>query len=301
MDGTVASFDSTLVAHRPGVARRGELAVIIDAQIHIWDADRPDRPWPKSGSGGRTPHPQRDTPLTAIEVLEEMDRAGVAGAILIPPSWEGERNDLALAAAQKWPNRFAVMGRIADDAPAEAVEEVARQPGMLGLRIILAPETAWASQGLTHPLWSAAASNNVPLMIAPVMHLALVADIVKNYPTLKITLDHLGTAYTPNIRSHWSQFDLTLALATAPNVSVKLTALPCYSERAYPWDDVVPYCQKLFAAYAAERLFWGSDLSRLPCPYGDLVQFFLTDIPWLKGRDLELVMGEALRTWLEWR
>jgi L-fuconolactonase len=33
--------------------------------------------------------------------------------IIVPPSWEGERNDLALVAARLHPDRFAVMGRLA--------------------------------------------------------------------------------------------------------------------------------------------------------------------------------------------
>jgi hypothetical protein len=28
---------------------------------------------------------------------------------------------------------------------------------------------------------------------------------------------------------------------------------------------------------------------------------FTEEIPWLKGRDLELVMGEAICDWLGWR
>jgi hypothetical protein len=40
-----------------------------------------------------------------------MDAAGVDHAIIIPPLWEGDRNDLAMGAALLHPDRFAVMGR----------------------------------------------------------------------------------------------------------------------------------------------------------------------------------------------
>ena len=43
--------------------------------------------------------------------LKEMDAAGVARVVIVPPSWEGDRNDLALEAARLHPDRFAVMGR----------------------------------------------------------------------------------------------------------------------------------------------------------------------------------------------
>ena len=92
--------------------------MIVDSQVHIWAADTPERPWPP-GEAARAHQP---TPLTAEGLLEKMDAAGVARAILVPPSWEGDRNDVVLAAAHRYPERFAVMGRISLEAP-ESREE----------------------------------------------------------------------------------------------------------------------------------------------------------------------------------
>ena len=85
---------------------------IVDAQVHIWGADTPARPWPKRGE------PQRPIPLGKDDLLREMDAAGVDRAIIVPPSWEGDRNDLATEAAIAHPFRFATMGRIDPQAPA---------------------------------------------------------------------------------------------------------------------------------------------------------------------------------------
>src|SRR5689334_20789205 len=81
---------------------------IVDAQVHIWGADRPDRPWP----AGRSGHAQKPYAVTKEMVLEAMNDAGVDRAVLIPPSWEGDYNDLVLEAARWHPDRFAAMGRI---------------------------------------------------------------------------------------------------------------------------------------------------------------------------------------------
>ncbi len=65
-----------------------------------------------------------------------MDAAGVGRVVIVPPSIEGTRNDLALAAAQAHPDRFAVMGKISEKDP-RSPERLAKwrsQPGMLGLR-----------------------------------------------------------------------------------------------------------------------------------------------------------------------
>ena len=92
------------VSERSITGRAGML--IVDAQVHIWGPDTPQRPWPK---GRAAPH--RAQPFSRDDLLQEMDAAGVARVVIVPPSWEGDRNDLALAAARLHPDRFAVMGR----------------------------------------------------------------------------------------------------------------------------------------------------------------------------------------------
>ncbi len=69
-------------------------------------------------------------------MLREMDAAGVDRAVIAPPVWEGVRNDYALAAAQRHPDRFAVMGRVDLNNPAsrELIPTWREQPGMLGFR-----------------------------------------------------------------------------------------------------------------------------------------------------------------------
>ena len=47
---------------------------IVDAQVHIWGADTPDRPWPP----GRAHQVQKPYPVTKDVLLGEMDTAGVS-------------------------------------------------------------------------------------------------------------------------------------------------------------------------------------------------------------------------------
>lgn len=273
--------------------------MIIDSQIHIWAANSQNRPWPPSGAGGRTAEPHRAQPYTAQEVLRAMDRAGVDRAILIPPSWEGEYNDVVLAAARAAPTRFAVMGRIADDADPEVALNWLSQPGMMGARIILARGSAWVWRGAEHPFWRMAAETEIPVMLATAGRTDIAEDIARRHPRLRIALDHMGTGILRPGFDPFADAQQVFDLARLPNVSVKLSALPCYSNEPRPWADLTPYVRRLYDFYGARRLFWGSDLSRLPCSYVDLVQHFLHDIPWLKGRDLDDVMGEALAAWLQ--
>src|SRR3981081_171310 len=106
--------------------------MIVDSQVHIWAADTPERPWPP-GEAARAHHP---TPLTAEGLLAKMDAAVAARDSHVPPSWEGDRNGVVLAASHRYPERFAVMGRISLEAP-ESREEflpLTRTDGMRGLR-----------------------------------------------------------------------------------------------------------------------------------------------------------------------
>jgi L-fuconolactonase len=109
--------------------------LIADAQVHIWGADTPDRPWPP----GQAHRAHRPLPFSKDELLAEMAAAGVDRAVIVPPSWEGDRNDLALAAAKAHPDKFAVMGRPPlDKRDPRALDHWRDQTGMLGIRVTTA-------------------------------------------------------------------------------------------------------------------------------------------------------------------
>ena len=105
--------------------------IITDSGLHIWRAETPDRPW----QPGRTAH--LDTPIGYEDLSARMAAAGVHRAILIPPSWEGERADYSLEAVARYPDRFAIMGRLPINKPEARgmLETWKDQPGMLGVRL----------------------------------------------------------------------------------------------------------------------------------------------------------------------
>src|SRR5439155_1130095 len=163
----------------------------VDAQVHIWGADTRDRPWPP----GRAHQAQKPYPVTRDLVLAGMKEAGVDRAVLVPPSWEGDRNDLALEAARLYPDRFAVMGRLA----------------------------------------------------------------------------------------------------------IKASALPCYSTEPYPFRGLHKHIRQVYDAFGPRRMFWGTDWTRLTCPWRQAVTLFTEELPWLPGEDTEWIMGRAICEWLGWQ
>src|SRR6266581_3258922 len=112
--------------------------LITDAQIHVWEVDRPDRPWPKPQRG----EAQRPNGYYPEDAVRDMDAAGVDRAVIVPPVVVGENNATALEAAERYPGRFAVMGKI-DVNAADALKQLdawLRQPNMLGIRLTFRAE-----------------------------------------------------------------------------------------------------------------------------------------------------------------
>jgi predicted TIM-barrel fold metal-dependent hydrolase len=143
--------------------------MIVDSAVHVWRPEAPDRPW----MPGRKAHLQQ--PLTYDRLITMMNEAGVSSAVLVPPSWEGDRNDYSLEAAQKYPNRFAVMGRFAINKPEERakLETWHTQKGMLGIRLTLHHEwdRGWMLDGTADWFWPAAERLGIPVMLyAPLGH-----------------------------------------------------------------------------------------------------------------------------------
>ena len=131
---------------------------IIDAQIHIWS----QTVTPPSGLHRKVEK------FTAEEALKEMDEAGVDAALIHPPySWDPTSNQLALAAAQKYPDRFAVMGQFELDDPESRKRIVGwrNQPGMMGLRwALLYPDQQKAlHEGRLDWVWPAAEKEGIPV------------------------------------------------------------------------------------------------------------------------------------------
>ena len=273
---------------------------IVDAQVHVWGANTPERPWPARA------HAHRDPPWSAEEVLREMDRAGVAGAIIVPPSWEGDRNDLGIAAARAHPKRFAVMGRFDPDAPGarQALPRWREQPGMLGLRFSF--HTPLLRQpfldGRFDWVWGEAERLDLPIMV--LLHHAYLdrlVPVIQAHPRLRLVIDHLGLVNGEKDAHAFRGLDELLALARFPNVAAKASALPSYTDSKFPYTGLHPYVRRVHEAFGARRMFWGTDLSRLPCTYREAVAMFTEHMPWLPQPDLEWIMGRGVRQWLDWK
>jgi predicted TIM-barrel fold metal-dependent hydrolase len=83
-------------------------------------------------------------------------------------------------------------------------------------------------------------------------------------------------------------------------VSVKATGAPSYSSQSYPYADIQDHLHRIYDAFGPERMFWGTDITRMPCPWKQCLSLFTEELPWLSERDQELIMGRALCDILGW-
>jgi predicted TIM-barrel fold metal-dependent hydrolase len=274
---------------------------VVDAQVHVWLPEGPDRPWP-AGGAERALAMHRHEPISGPALLAEMRDAGVDRAVLVPPFFEGHRNDYAVACATEAPEAFRVMARVdlrtGDPGP---VRELLRDPVVAGIRLVFLPADAGrVDDPAAEWLWAFAEEEDVPVMLLASGQLGALGDLARARPGLRLAVDHLGLTGQHTDAAIAPEIAELVALAALDNVSVKATAAPCYSTEPYPYPALHPFLRQLYDAFGPERLFWGSDLSRLRGSYPDLVRLFREELDFLAPDDVEAIMGRSVLAWLDW-
>jgi L-fuconolactonase len=274
---------------------------VVDAQVHVWRPEAPDRPWPPGGAErARAMH--RHQPITGSGLLTEMRDAGVDRAVLVPPFFEGYRNDYAVACATEAPESFRVMARVdLRTGDPGSVRELLRSPVVAGVRLVFLPADAGrVDDPAAEWFWSFAEAEDVPVMLLASGQLDALGDLARARPGLRLAVDHLGLTGQATDAAIGPEIGQLVALAELDNVSVKATAAPCYSTEPYPYPALHPFLRQLYDDFGPDRLFWGSDLSRLRGSYADLVRLFREELDFLSGADGDAVMGGSVLRWLDW-
>jgi predicted TIM-barrel fold metal-dependent hydrolase len=276
---------------------------IVDGQVHFWKANSPDWPWTP---GAR---PQLPEPFTIERALPMMDEAGVDRVVIVPPTLN-DRNDYALEAAKRYPDRFGVMGRIRlqDPKSAALLPTWKQQPGMLGVRVTFntPPTLAWLSDGTADWFWPAAEKAGLAVMFLAGGEVPRFAHIAERHPQLTLIIDHMGlnsssrdNRITENIPA---AIDQAIALAKYPNVSIKLSGALGNSLEPYPFRDMTASLRRVFDAYGPQRCHWATDVtnSLAKATYRQRVTHFTEQLSFLSESDKDWVMGRAILARLNW-
>jgi len=273
--------------------------MIVDAQTHLWKASSPDYPW---NPGAK---PQLPEPFTIERALPMMDEAGVDRIIVVPPGLN-DINTYALEAARRYPNRFAVMGRIPlrDPKSAALLPRWKADPGMLGVRVtFLGKDAAWLDDGTADWFWPAAEKAGLPVMFLAFGIASKFGPIAQRHPGLPLIIDHMGVnlaiakeGRTAEVIGH------AVALAKYPNVSIKMSNLVNASLEPYPFNDLTPHLQRVFDAYGPRRCHWGTDLTAgfTRATWSQRIAHFTQELKFLSESDKDWVMGRSILERLKW-
>ncbi|MCS7001713.1 MAG: amidohydrolase [Dehalococcoidia bacterium] len=276
--------------------------MIIDAQIHLWPPNTPDRPW-APGQAAHLPEP-----MTAERFVPMMDAIGVDRAVIAPPNVAGFDPSYALECHAAYPQRFGVMGRfdMTDWSFFDRLPHWNTVPGMLGLRLGVFPGDIerWTARGALPRFWDDCERYDIALALFLPNGVGGLADVAERHPGLRLIIDHLNlTGATPQTRGH--RVVELIALARYPNVAVKASALPLFASDPYPFAELHEPILRVYDAFGPRRLFWGSDqtmqLARGRATYAENINLFreaLADR--LPPDDLRLILGVGLAIWLRW-
>jgi predicted TIM-barrel fold metal-dependent hydrolase len=268
---------------------------IIDAQVHVWS-----QTVNPVAAGHRT-----ITSFSAEELLAEMDEAGVDAGLIHPPlTWDPTANELAIEAARRYPDRFAIMGQFppTDRENAKRLPGWRNQPGMMGLRWVMyyGDHPRLLHEGAFDWIWPLLEKEGIPVSLLGGVYPPKFRWIAENHPRLTMIIDHCGLKSGHQDAAALEHLDEVVALAKLPNVAMKATGAPAYSTHAYPFRNLHDPLHRLFDAFGPDRFFWGTDITRMPCTYRQCVSLFTEELPWLKGPDLDKVMGRSLAKWIGW-
>jgi len=274
---------------------------IVDAQVHLWKAESDDWKWVP----GRKP--QLPEPFTIEKLVPLMDEGGVDRAVIVPPSWPGDRNDYGLEAAKRYPQRFAVMGRLSlenREQSAALLPTWRQQPGMLGVRLTFQREhSVLLTSGTADWFWPAAEKAGVPVMFLAPGNLPKFSAIAERHPGLTLIIDHMSlTAEVAKEKRIRQAIDDVVALARHPNVSVKVSSSPNFSLESYPFRDMTEHIKRCFDAYGPRRCHWGTDLtnSLAKATYRQRIEQFTKELDFLSEEDKDWVMGRSILERLKW-
>jgi predicted TIM-barrel fold metal-dependent hydrolase len=269
---------------------------IVDAQIHLWGEGLPSN----------LSHRQV-TSFTSEEAIAMMDEGGVDAAVIHPVPWDPNSHQVALEAIESYPGRFAMLGDVPlmDPQSKGRVATWLDQPGVLGLRYVLLndPQRQWLRDGDIDWLWPAAEEAGVPIAVLATDSMDLIGGVAERHPDLRLTIDHLGgRGGMTTLKDHEAMTHMPdlLALSKHPNVAVKATGAPGYSGESYPFPTMLTYLRQIYDAFGPERMFWGTDITKMPCSWRDCVTMFTEELSWLSEDDKRLIMGDAVCAWWGW-
>ncbi len=234
--------------------------LIIDSQVHTYEANRPERPWRNHLAG-----PDH---VTGDEMVAALDAVGVDGALLVSPfAMYGYDPSYAVEVHAAHPGRFGLITPVdaGNPAVADIVADWAAREGSVGVRVIMPEVSEDPDDPGVRRVLAAATRHGMPVNFFCWGRLDQMAGIAARNPDASIVIDHLGLTQPlapPVPAEPFADLPRLLLLSRYPNVSVKISGAATLSHEGFPYRDIWGPIYRIFDAFGIERCLWGTDWTR---------------------------------------
>lgn len=244
-------------------------------------------------------------------MLQQMARAGVDIGVLQNARLYGRLNEFFAAAVQRYPDKFIGLADV-DEARAHTPEEIARLEHavrVLGLKGLYYANRGLFTDSYRHmfddpifdPFWETVASLGIPIFweIAGLPHPGDEAALLREIERLNRWADRW-----PRIPGLWTHGFSPKLLEAMPEPLERLLRreqfmveilYPIHWARTheYPFPELRPALQTLYARVGGERLVWGSDMPNVErnCTYRQSLQYLRIIGDMIPAADMDRILG----------
>ena len=273
---------------------------ILDAQVHVYERDRPERPWTDVLHGPKE--------VTGAQMVAAMAEAGVDGAVLVSPYTMYRFDESYMLEVHKaFPGKFCMVKPVdpTDPGVGETIRAWKPVKEAVAVRLMMTRgmSTDPADPGLNRVL-AEAGKAGLAVNLLCWGRLPQVLEMVRRNPDTQVVIDHIGLQQPfepPHLANPWGDLANLLALAALPNVAVKITGACTLTQQAWPYADIWDPLWRIFDAFGLDRCLWGTDWTRAVelLTYRQAVDAFLTT-PRLSDADRAKLMGGTLQRVYGW-
>ena len=235
--------------------------MIIDSQVHAYEANTPKRPWHSV--------PNWPDHVTGDEMVAAMDEVGVDGAIFVSPFAMYQYDaSYAVEVQRAHPDRLALVKPVDPNDPAvgDVIADWKQTPGTVGIRIMMRQEVGGNpnNEGLNN-IARAAVRHDFPVNLSCAGMLDAATALIDRHAQTRFIIDHLGLTQPrtpPAPAQPWVELPKVLDLAKRPNAVIKVSGACTLSREPYPFPDIWDPLARVFDAWGFERCLWGTDWPR---------------------------------------
>ena len=243
---------------------------LVDTHVHVVSPDEERYPLdPSASMSAVTGEWYRTHPVSVEKLLQEMDEAGVARAVLVQAvsayQWD---NSYAADSARRFPDRLSSVAAIdmAGDNPAGAARAAVVRDGIRGIRWFAVHGAGALDQ--PRAVWDTAHELGAPVVMTILSdRLDELANTLAVAPPVQVALDHCAFAdFSKGVPDDLAE------LAGFPNLSLKVSTITL--DMMGEHGDIADGVAELAAVFGADRMMWGSDYSQTHGrPYHELAAY----------------------------